>query len=199
MWNEDDLLEIMGNAVEDCALGYDAEQAVRGIDYLTENELRDWIRGAFSSREILVTQEQRYPDAQPLARLTEGCRCDFVLLRSNLNSGDLQAKTGYWLEVKRLAQFLESGPNWWYEHALLQTIPQDIYKLANDSKLFYAGLLLILFVATQDSGFHDLMEWKRSAIAKGCPIGVPRIHNFSINNRLGNGHAFVALFPLRRL
>jgi hypothetical protein len=54
-------------------------------------------------------------------------------------------KIGYWLEIKRVAQFLESGPNWHYERIFLELLPQDIYKLANDPKIFYASLLVIPF------------------------------------------------------
>ena len=100
---------------------------------------------------------------------------------------------------KARGSFLESGSNWWYEHALLEVIPEDIYKLANDSKIFYAGVLLVLFTATPESGQHDLKEWKRRAMEKGCPVGVPRVHQFGITNRLGNEQASIALFPLRRL
>jgi len=81
----------------------------------------------------------------------------------------------------------------------LETITQDIYKLSNDSKIFYAGLLMILFSLDAESGNHDLAARKRHAMEKGFPVGVPRMHEFNIANRLGNGHAFIALFPLRCL
>jgi hypothetical protein len=139
-WNEDLLAEIIGNAVEEYAREFDAEQAVRGVDSLTENELLGRIRKSLIQREILVAEEERYPDAWCVDRLNEGRRCDLVLLPSNAAS-DLRGKAdwcsaGYWLEAKRLAQFLESGPNWWYEQSLLQTVSQDIYKLATDSSIF---------------------------------------------------------------
>jgi hypothetical protein len=109
-------------------------------------------------------------------------------------------KIGYWLEIKRVAQFLESGPNWHYERILLELLPQDIYKLANDPKIFYAGLLVILFTTNAASiGDRDLHTWKYHAMSQGCPIGIPRICDFSISDRIGNEPVFVALFPIRRL
>ena len=203
IWNEDAILEIIANAVEYRSLEYDAEQVVRGIDLATESELREPIRQALLANQVVAIQEERYPDAQCIERLNHGVRCDLLLLPSGTPSevnNDLDLwRTGYWLEIKRVAQFLESGPNWWYESTLLEKIPKDIYKLASDSRIFYAGLLLVLFAATPESGYHDLKVWKQCAIEKGCPVGVPRIHDFRINNCLGNGHAFITLFPLRRL
>jgi hypothetical protein len=202
-WNEDGILELIANALEHQSSIFDAEQAVRGIDCLTENELRDRIRESLIAADIQAVHEERYPDAKCIERQKYGHRCDLVLLPSDTPS-DLKGDpdwcaAGYWLEIKRVSQFLESGPNWWYEHALLEAIPQDIYKLAKDSKIFYAGLVLILFSANSQSGNYDLKIWKQRAMEKGCPVGVPRIHQFSITNRLGNEHAFIALFPLRRL
>ena len=137
-WNEDGILELIANALEHQASKFDAEQAVRGIDCLTENELRDRIRESLIAADIQAVHEERYPDAKCIERRNYGHRCDLVLLPSDTPS-DLKGDpnwcaAGYWLEIKRVSQFLESGPNWWYEHALLESIPQDIYKLAKDSK-----------------------------------------------------------------
>jgi hypothetical protein len=200
--NEDDILGFISNALEHLSSILDAEQAVRGIDSLTEDALRDCIRQSLAASGIHAVHEARYPDAHRIQQRNYGDRCDLVLLPHGASLEQDYAdsyRTGYWLEIKRVAQFLESGPNWWYEHALLEMIPDDVYKLAKDSEIFYAGVLLILFTATQESGRHGLAEWKRRAIAKGCPVGVPRIRQFEIANRLGNEHACVALFPVRRL
>jgi hypothetical protein len=202
IWNEDEIAGFISNALEHKSSLLDGERAVRGIDSLTENVLRDWIRESLAGADIHAVQEERYPDARCIQQRNCGDRCDSMLLPHSAALEQDNAdwcRTGYWLEIKRVAQFLESGGNWWYEHALLEVIPDDVYKLAKDSEIFYAGVLLILFAATQESGHHDLAEWKRRAVAKGCPIGVERIGHFSITNRLGNEHAFVALFPLRRL
>jgi hypothetical protein len=202
IWNEDDILDCIGNALRLHAAQLDAEQAVRGIGSLTENVLRDRIRESFAAAGIHAVPEERYPDAHCIPHRNCGDRCDLVLLPHGAPLEQDHAdwcKAGYWLEIKRVAQFLESGPNWWYEHALLELIPDDVYKLAKDSEIFYAGVLLILFTASAESGSHDLAIWERRAIEKGCPVGVPRIHRFGIANRLGNGHACVALFPVRRL
>ena len=73
-------------------------------------------------------------------------------------------KVGYWLEMERVAQFLESGPNWLYQRTLLETLPQDVFKLADDPTVFYAGLLVILFTSSASIGNRDLHLWKQRAM-----------------------------------
>ena len=203
IWNEDNLVEFASNALASAAQELDFENATRGIDGLQEVELQELILQALGSQNVVAVKEARYPAAHVIERLNQGKRCDLLLFR---DSEDLQLlsqldadKVGYWLEMKRVAQFLESGPNWHYERTLLETLPQDVFKLANDPTIFYAGLLVIFFTANASIGSRDLQMWKRHALGHGCPVGIPRICDFSITNRIGNEHVFVALFPLRRL
>ena len=196
IWNEDNIVELASSALSKTALELDFENAARGIDCLHEVQLQQLISDTLKSQNVAVLKEARYPAAHGMERLNEGNRCDLLLFRDS----ELDAhKVGYWLEIKRLAQFLESGANWHYEHTLLETLPQDIFKLANDPTIFYAGLLVILFTSNASIGNRDLHVWKHRAMSWGCPIGIPRICDFSITNRIGNEHVFVALFPLRRL
>ena len=203
IWNEDSLVEFACNALEMAARKFDFENAPRGIDCLHEVELQQRILETLNSQKVVVVKEARYPADAVIERLNEGNRCDLVLLgdsdHSQLVSQLDAGKIGYWLEIKRVAQFLETGPNWHYEHTLLETLPQDVFKLANDSTIFYAGLLVILFTSNASIGNRDLHMWKRHAMSHACPVGMPRICDFSITNRIGNEHVFVALFPLRRL
>jgi hypothetical protein len=203
IWNEDNLLEFASSALASAAQELDFENEARGIDGLHEVELQQRISEALGSQNVVAVKEARYPAAHAIQRLSYGKRCDLLLFR---DSEDLQLlsqfdadKVGYWLEIKRVAQFLESGPNWHYERILLETLPQDVFKLANDPRIFYAGLLVILFTSNASVGSRDLHMWKRHAISHGCPVGIPRICDFSITNRIGNEHVCVALFPLRRL
>ena len=201
IWNEDNLVEFATDALATAAQKLDFENATRGIDCLGEAELQRHIFDALRSRNVTAVKEARYPAAHAIEHLNYGNRCDLLLFHESESSQpQLDAhKVGYWLEIKRVAQFLESGPNWYYERTLLETLPQDIFKLANDPTIFYAGLLVILFTSNGFSGNRDLQIWKRHAVSHGCPVGVPRICDFSITNRIGNEHVCVALFPLRRL
>jgi hypothetical protein len=203
IWNEDNLVEFACSALMSAAREFDFENATRGIDCLHEVELQQRISETLNSQNVVAVKEARYPAAQVIERLNHGNRCDLLLFR---DSADLHSvfqleagKVGYWLEMKRVAQFLESGPNWHYERTLLETLPQDVFKLAKDPTIFYAGLLVILFTSNASIGNRDLHMWKHHAMSHGCPVGSPRICDFRITNRIGNEHVFVALFPLRRL
>jgi hypothetical protein len=203
IWNEDSLAEIACSALASTARALDLENATRGIDCLNELDLQQRIFEALSSRNVVAVKEARYPAARIIECLNHGKRCDLLLFG---DSEDLELvsehdadKVGYWLEIKRVAQFLESGPNWHYERMLLETLPKDVIKLASDPEIFYAGLLVILFTSNPSTGKRDLQTWKTHAMSHGCPVGIPRICDFSITNRIGNEHSFVALFPIRRL
>jgi len=203
IWNEDNLAEFASSALARAAQELDFENAARGIDCLHEAQLQQHISDALKSQNVAAVKEARYPAAHVIERLNQGNRCDLLLFRDLEHSqllSQLDAdKAGYWLEIKRVAQFLESGPNWHYERTLLETLSQDVFKLAKDATIFYAGLLVILFTSNASTGNRDLHMWKHHAMSHGCPVGIPRICDFSITNRIGNGHVCVALFPLRRL
>jgi hypothetical protein len=203
IWNEDNLVELACCALASAAREFDLENATRGVDCLNEVELQQRISETLISQNVVAMKEARYPAARIIERLNQGKRCDLLLFRDQADLELLSQidadKIGYWLEIKRVAQFLEYGPNWHYERTLLETLPQDVHKLANDPKIFYAGLLVILFTSNASIGNRDLQTWKCHAMSRGCPVGIPRICNFSITNRIGNEHVFVALFPVRRL
>jgi hypothetical protein len=138
IWNEDDLVESACIAPASAAREFDLENATRGIDCLNEPELQHRISETLNSQNVVAVKEARYPAARIIERLNHGKRCDLLLFR---DPADLQLvyqldadKIGYWLEIKGVAQFLESGPNWHYERTLLETLPKDIYKFANDPK-----------------------------------------------------------------
>jgi hypothetical protein len=203
IWDEDSLAELACSSLASAARKFDFENAPRGVDGLNEAELQQRISETLNSQNVVAVKEARYPAARAIERLNHGKRCDLLLFS---DSEDLQLvsqvdadKIGYWLEIKRVAQFLESGPNWYYERTLLEILPQDVFKLANDPKIFYAGLLVILFTSNASIGKRDLHTWKCHAMSHGCPVGIPRICDFSIRNRIGNEHVIVALFPIRRL
>jgi hypothetical protein len=201
-WNEDNLVELSCAALANATRELDSEDSTRGIDGPNEAEIQQRISETLGSHSVVAIKEARYPAARITEQLNHGKRCDLLLFQ---DSADLELlsqldadKIGYW-EIKRVAQFLESGPNWHYERTLLELLPQDVYKLANDPRIFYAGLLVILFAGIASIGNRDLHTWKYHAMSQGCPIGIPRICDFSSTNRIGNEHAFVALFPIRRL
>jgi len=96
------------------------------MDCLKESELQQRIVETLNSHNVLAVKEARYPAARVIERLDHSKRCDLLLFR---DPEDLQLvsklkadKAGYWLEIKRVAQFLETGPNWHYERTLLEML-----------------------------------------------------------------------------
>jgi hypothetical protein len=136
IWNEDAILGLISTALEHPSSMLDAEQTVRGIDSFTANLLRDRISESLAAAGIYAVPEERYADGHYIQQRNYGERCGWLPLGvpSEQDYAD-SCRAGYWLEIKRVAQFLESGPHWWYEHAVLQVIPEDIYKLAKDSEI----------------------------------------------------------------
>jgi hypothetical protein len=135
IWNEDNLVELACSALASAAREFDLENARRGIDSLHEAELQQRSFESLSSQNVVGVKEARYTAAHVIERHNYGKRCDFLLFR---DSKDLQLlsqfdadKVGYWMEMKRVAQFLESGANWHYERTLLEILTQDIFKLAS--------------------------------------------------------------------
>jgi hypothetical protein len=81
MWRCDDLAEAAAGRLRQRAAELDLEQAVRGIDALTEVELHPLLRAGLAAGGFGVLAEQPYPgepERRPLHRERE--RCDLVLV-----------------------------------------------------------------------------------------------------------------------
>lgn len=134
MWHDEDILELLTGALRDEDHRLREEQAVHGLDRLSEVALQAVLTRAITAHGLGAFREQVYPCA-PIAgsRLTERQRCDLVLTRSPLcppidpddarraaaaSAGTLFAHTAvpelspgcaaeyaYWLELKLVGQF----------------------------------------------------------------------------------------------
>ena len=196
-WDEDELVERMSRGLAQAAARLDLEQARRGLDSLAEAELQQLILAALHSAGIPTARERRYPDAAlNLPLRNRGRRCDFCLLAPPAG-GDGAAD--YWIELKRVAQFKAGEPDWSYPRRMQQLLPRDLCKLAQDSVIFHAGLLVLLFAENRATGLADLRQWKQLALQQDCPAGAARIRDFALRTHCGNAHCILALFPLRRL
>ena len=152
IWNEDNLVELACGALASAAREFDSENAPRGIDCLNEVELQQRISAALNLEKVVTVKEARYPAARLVQRLNHGKRCDLLLFRDpadlRLVSHPDADKVGYWLEIKRVAQFLES--NWHYERMLLEG-------------------------AAHFAGFFQLCLWISSST--GQPVSIGRLLN----------------------
>jgi len=104
-----------------------------------------------------------------------------------------------WLEVKAVGQFAcvlgVPGPNGAYASELTGALAGDLRKLAADSAIGPAGLLLVLFTADERTARHDVELAISRALSRGVRVGFPGTFAFPIADRMGNGRCTVALVP----
>ena len=107
----------------------------------------------------------------------------------------------FWLEVKVVAQHCFThgvpGPNRAYSTELLRIAASDIPKLAKESMIRWAGVLLVLFTRDESIASHDLDAFVRKAVERGLPIREPSIVGLAVPDLIGNATCTVALFPVR--
>ena len=223
-WNPDDLVESVAGGLRAASREADLEQAVRGVDALDELRLHPLIRDSLEEAGLGVWTEVRYPGDRSDGRRNRGRRCDVVLTparRDPVGEEDPPASSAgapttdpappdragplppvsladaYWMEVKAATQFSEEGPHRGYSQRLLQAASGDILKMSQDPLIVHGGLLLVVFARDPASARHDLAAWHLRCLEKDYPLGYPSVTGFTLADRLGNGHAAVALFPVR--
>ncbi len=213
-WNVTEITDVITDTLHDAAREKDREQAVYGIDDLSELKMHPLIHAALRGAGYGVWPEQTYPSARTgRKRKSEGKRCDIVLTYEKATGlvdpeaestlfGDADAlplEAAYWLEIKTVAQFTREGPFPHYSKELLSPVSLDIRKLAQDPLIFHAGLMLVLFNETEKIARHDLSAWEMRCLHRGIPVAPPVVRDFKLTDRFGNARCTVALFPVRRL
>lgn len=186
------------------------EQAVRGLDSLAEVQLHSRLADVLAAAGYGVEREQRYLGQRSRRRRSEGQRCDLVLTPRGLPleqeeaaqtlfapPGAVVPAEALWLEVKVVVQFTEDGPNRSYASDLQQPVRQDVAKLARDSFIAHAAVLLVLFTADETTARHDLDLWGMRCAERGLDVAPPCVRHIPIVDRLGNSVCTVALFRVR--
>ncbi len=107
-----------------------------------------------------------------------------------------------WIEVKALGQFEYAdgvpGPNPSYASRLVRSVTADAGKLAGDVAIEYAGVLVVVFTADEQTAEHDVLMLAHRCLDRGLPIGGPIRRGVPILDRIGNGMCNVVMFPVRR-
>jgi hypothetical protein len=212
VWDIHAIADAIAAGLRDRAAALDLEQALLGIDALDELAMHPLIADSLQSAGFGVFREQRYPIDRVRTRESEGERCDVVLTPDGrpLRAPDrlptlfdppdaIPLDEAFWLEVKVVSQFTSEGPNRNYSSQLLSTVRQDIAKLAKEPGILHAGLLIVLFVASEEVADHDLGIWQDRCLQRSLPIGSPARCSFAITDRIGNATCCIALFPVRHL
>jgi hypothetical protein len=211
-WSIADLADALAEGVRAMSEALDREQAVRGFDLADEVDLHPPIAAALIAAGYGVHRECRFPADRAKRRQSEGERCDVVITHDGrtLRAPDhpptlfdpadaVPLDDAFWMEVKTVSQFRESGPNPTYASQLLSTVRKDVTKLSKDAGILHAGLLLLLFVERDDVAEHDLNVWQDRCLQRGLPIGAPARRSIPITDRHGHGICALALYPVHRM
>lgn len=212
IWSVADISDAVYEGLYKVAQEDDLAQEVYSIDAKDELELHPLIQNALLEVGYGVYPEQRYPSARKTKRKSSGKRCDIVLTPDGRPLSEPDAEQTlfapadaipleqcFWLEVKTVSMFTKEGPFARYAAELLSPVSKDVRKLATDPKIHHSALLLVLFTESKAIADHDLIAWQDRCLQKGLAVALPTTRGFKLNDRLGNGYATVAVFPIRRL
>jgi hypothetical protein len=208
-WCVDDIADAIAAGLQDRVDADRAAQAVSGVDALDELSLHPELAGALARAGYGVHREERYIGARSKRLRSEGRRCDLVLTPDDRPLQDPQAvatlfddpnavplEEAFWLEVKTVAQHTPEGPNAAWSNELLGTVRADVSKLSKDKGILHAGLLIVLWVASEDVATHDMGVWQDRCLELGLPIGTPSTRVLPIQDRLGNSACVIRLYPV---
>jgi hypothetical protein len=111
----------------------------------------------------------------------------------------VRPEEAFWLEVKVVGQYCFTqgvpGPNQAWASELTGSLATDLKKLAADGSLAWAGLLLVLFTADDQTADHDLNLALHRSLDKGLTFRAPIIERFAMLDRIGNASCTLALVP----
>ncbi len=225
-WSIAELLEACASGMQRCAASLDLEQHVRGIDAMRETELHAPLAQGLREAGFAVYPEHPYPGVAhpaPLPRDRE--RCDLVIAppgspppldpvedererRQALDSlfaAHLAPPTGtpceelFWLEVKCVGQFevVEGAAraNPAYASSLVAA-GSDLQKLAQDRRIRFGGLLVVLFAQDATIAAHDLDMALHRWLDRGFPLRAGERCGFPISDRIGNAWCSLSLTPI---
>ncbi len=207
VWSGADIADAMAQGLGALESDLAREQAVQGIDSLDEVDLHPHLARVLSDHGLGVHREVRYPGARSRRNRAEGRRCDLVLTPDHLPLREpdvaetlfddpmaVPLDEAYWLEVKTLSQFGETGANAAWSSELLSTISRDVSKLAGDEGIRHGGLLIVLFAASDEVVEHDLGIWQDRCLERGLPISAPWRRRVPLLDRLGNTVCSLSLY-----
>ncbi|MCK4872547.1 MAG: hypothetical protein KAS72_07460 [Phycisphaerales bacterium] len=211
MWSIADIADALEAGLVERTKRLDEEQAVLGIDALDEISLHPILHHALRAAGYGIHPEERYPRDRIRRNRSEGERCDIVLTPDEriLEVPEAEATLfappqpvalddAFWLEVKVVAQFTDEGANARYAAELLEPVRRDVRKLAADTGIRHAGVLLVLHTIDRTVADHDLELWQDRCLERSLPIGPPSLRRIPITDRVGNSLCTLALYPVHR-
>jgi len=225
-WSIGGLLEACAAGIRGLADSLDLEQSVRGVDAMREIDLHVPLAQGLRDEGFAVYTEFPYPsiaNPDPLPRDRE--RCDLVIARPGSPppldpveqarerlreaeslfgaSLDPQEHTPsedlFWLEVKCVGQFeivegaARASPA--YASSLVAA-GADLKKIAQDPRIRFGGLLVVLFAQDASIAAHDLDAALHRWLDRGYPLRTGERCGFPISDRIGNAWCSLCLTPI---
>jgi len=212
IWSPAEIADVIQQGLFRKTADFDRDQAVYGIDALSEVQLHAVLQNILSEAGYGVFPEQRYPADRNRRRRSEGERCDIVLTPDSrvLAVPAAQASLfapadpvcpgdAFWVEVKVVAQFTDEGANHNYSSELMEPVRRDVRKLAKDKNIHHAAVLLVMHTAGKEVAEHDMGVWLDRCLEKELPVGSPYMRHIPITDRMGNKLTTIALYPVLRI
>lgn len=205
-----ELADMLGDAVRLAEHQRRIEQAVYGLDSLSEVEIQELLASHLRGR-YEVAREVPYPSSSSRGPGGAGgrLRCDIVLTPSGrpllcgreppglFESPDpCVPQDALWLEVKAAWQFREGGvPHGGYGAQWRKAVIADLRKMEADPRIHHAALLLVVFnesIAVLEKDL-DLFEWHLAR--EEVLAGTRQLRSVPILDRIGHRVCTVALWP----
>jgi len=225
MWHGVDIARVVMERLSRDEDALRLEQAVGGLDALSEVSLHALIARALEASGFGVLREVPFPSLTPeQKRDPQRQRCDVVLtprvgervkdaIRTRRAKKKVEAllfaceeeegaapEECLWIEVKCVGQFTYThgvpGPNRSYTSELVGAVRRDVAKLAGDSLIESGAALVVLFSESQDVAEHDLGVAANRALDRGAVIKSVRMEHAPVLDRIGNRVMTAAVFEV---
>ncbi len=191
------------------------EQAVHGLDTLSEVALQTLLCEHLG-QHFELAREVHYPSTSG-AKRSHRQRCDLVLspkgsplllptdpqlalpLSATSQPAPKQCRptTAFWIEVKVAYQFRPGGlVHKGYSTQFRKAVVADLRKLAAETLIHHAALLLIVFNESAEIARNDLDLFESLLSDKEALAGCREVRSVAIQDRIGHHLCTTALWPI---
>ncbi|MDB5321190.1 MAG: hypothetical protein JWN40_2821 [Phycisphaerales bacterium] len=206
-WDFATLADQLGAVVNQVEADLRLEQAVYGLDALTELQLQELLAAGLA-KHYEVAREVHYPSTLG-KKLSHRQRCDLVLTPKGrplkidsapvtlFDAPDLATpEEGLWLEVKIAYQFREGGlRHGGYGAQWRSAVVEDLRKMEADPLIHEAGLCLVVFNQSREILEKDIELFENILAQKEVLAGFRKVRSTEILDRIGHQVCTVALWP----
>lgn len=207
LWSFSEVADELGRALLACEEMLRLEQAVYGLDAKEEVAIHALLAERLGEK-YAVAREVHYPSSAG-SKLSHRRRCDLVLtpkgrpLRLDSRPPTLfdppdscPPEEGLWLEIKCAYQFKEGGrPHSGYGAQWRGGVVEDLRKMESEPRIREAGMVLIVFTASDEIVSKDLDLFETVLAEKEVLAGFKQVRSAPIWERNGHRLCTVAVWP----